>query len=230
MTRTGLMALAALTLFTAGCAQQPVQIRDPNYAPVRPGTPGAGQAVNGSIYQAQYTPAPTMVLFEDLTARRVGDVLTIALEERTDASKSASTSTAKDQSVDIDEPTIFGRGVTRNGLPVGATSIAAGRAFDGEGSSSQSNSLEGSITVTVAEVLANGNLVVRGEKVLSLNQGDEFIRFSGIVRPSDIRPDNSVLSTKVANAEVTYGGTGALADANAQGWLGRFFNSPFFPF
>ena len=95
--------------------------------------------------------------------------------------------------------------------------------FSGAGTSSQSNSLTGNITVTVAEVLSNGYLVVRGEKILALNEGDEFVRLSGIIRPQDIRPDNSVLSTSVANSQITYGGNGAVADSNSQGWLSRFF-------
>ncbi|MDH5183551.1 MAG: flagellar basal body L-ring protein FlgH, partial [Gammaproteobacteria bacterium] len=97
------------------------------------------------------------------------------------------------------------------------------QAFDGSGSSAQSNSLQGTISVSVMEVLANGYLVVRGEKILSLNQGDEFIRVSGIIRPEDVSPDNTVQSTKVANVQIIYGGTGALADANRDGWMSKFF-------
>src|SRR3569833_1548254 len=104
------------------------------------------------------------------------------------------------------------------------TKIKGTRAYKGEGDSSQSNQLQGQITVTVAEVLPNGNLVVRGEKQLTITQGDEMIRFAGIVR------DNTVLSTLVADAKISYGGKGTLADANSMGWLGRFFNSSWWPF
>ena len=108
--------------------------------------------------------------------------------------------------------------------------IAGDRTFDGKSDSSQSNKLEGSITVTVAERLPNGNLLVRGEKRITINQGQEFVRLQGIVRPVDIGPANTVPSTKIADATITYTGKGALADSNRQGWLSRFFNSPWFPF
>jgi flagellar L-ring protein precursor FlgH len=82
----------------------------------------------------------------------------------------------------------------------------------------------------VAEVLSNGNLLVRGEKRLTINQGDEYIRFSGIVRPSDIGPDNTVLSTSVADARIAYTGKGTLDESNSSGWLARLFNSKWWPF
>ncbi|MGD8525667.1 MAG: flagellar basal body L-ring protein FlgH, partial [Thioalkalispiraceae bacterium] len=104
------------------------------------------------------------------------------------------------------------------------------REFAGEGSSTQSNSLTGRIGVTVVEVMSNGNMKVRGEKLLHLNQGDEFIRISGIVRQVDVRSDNTIPSTLVANAQISYGGNGALAEANSQGWLSRFFSSSWWPF
>ncbi|HKK03898.1 MAG TPA: flagellar basal body L-ring protein FlgH, partial [Gammaproteobacteria bacterium] len=102
--------------------------------------------------------------------------------------------------------------------------------FDGEGDAAQSNQLEGSITVTVSEVLPNGNLVIQGEKWVKINQGQEYIRLRGIVRPVDIGPDNTVLSTQVADAQLAYGGTGVVAQSNSPGWLTRFFNSPLWPF
>jgi len=104
------------------------------------------------------------------------------------------------------------------------------RDFSGDGASSQQNSLSGEITVTVERVLSNGNLMIRGQKNIGINQGSEYIKLSGIVRPQDIRSDNSVVSTRIANAHIVYGGQGVINDANNQGWLARFFNSPVFPF
>jgi flagellar L-ring protein precursor FlgH len=115
--------------------------------------------------------------------------------------------------------------VTRNGVPILSGSISGENSFDGGGSSNQSNSLIGDITVTVVERYANGNLRIYGEKWVTLNQGKEFIRLSGIIRSFDIGPDNSVVSTKVANAKITYSSKGALAAANRQGLISRFFNS-----
>jgi len=219
-----LVILAASALLV-GCAVNP-PLHDPAYAASYPEPVAAMPGTPGTIYRTGYG----ITLYEDVKARQVGDILTIELVEQTQSSKEASTSTSKDQSLEMDAGILLGNPITHNGRPLLENSISASRDFDGTGSTSQKNSLTGNITVTVAQVLPNGNLVVRGEKVLTLNQGDEFIRISGIVRPVDIRTDNSVLSTRVANAKITYGGRGALADANRQGWLARFFNSPLWPF
>jgi flagellar L-ring protein precursor FlgH len=108
--------------------------------------------------------------------------------------------------------------------------LSATREFEGEADSSQSNSLSGAITVTIADVLPNGNLMVRGEKWLTLNQGEEFIQISGMVRPQDVSTSNTVLSTQIADARITYSGEGFLAESNQMGWLARFFNHPIWPF
>ncbi len=169
-------------------------------------------------------------LFEDRKAGRVGDILTIRLVEDTRASKDSATSTSKENSAALTNPTVFGRPVTSGGVPILEGSLDGTREFDGAGSSSQSNSLRGEITVTVVERLPSGNLVVEGEKWLTINQGREFIRVRGVVRPTDILTDNSVFSTRIANAQIAYSGKGPLADANRMGLLARFFNSPIVPF
>jgi len=103
------------------------------------------------------------------------------------------------------------------------------RQFTGQGQSVQNNKLIGSLSVTVAKVLANGNLVVQGEKWVRINQANEFVQLSGIVRPRDIRPDNSLSSDRVANARISYGGVGQINNANTQGWLSKVIWGPFFP-
>ncbi len=103
------------------------------------------------------------------------------------------------------------------------------RQFNGEGRSIQNNKLAGSISVTVAKVLANGNMVVQGEKWVRINQGNEFVRLSGIVRPQDIKADNTITSDRIANARISYGGTGQINNTNAQGWLSRILWGPLFP-
>lgn len=217
-------------------ACQSLPERDPAYAAVRPVALPPLQNHSGSIYQAGYD----IRLFEDSRARRVGDLLTINLVESTNASKQAATSLSKSTDTTVANPTILGTTPQFNVpgiLPLASNKknnlgfgLSSSNEFEGDGSSSQSNSLSGSITVSVAEVLANGYLVVRGEKVTSLNQGHEYVRLSGIVRPADIRPDNTVLSTQVADAQITYTGSGAVADTNVVGWLARFFISSLFPF
>ena len=196
-----------------------------SYEPPAPAPQPACASVNGSIYQCHNN----RFLFEDLKARRVGDVLTILLQESTQSNKSASTSTKKGSGVTVAPPTIFGRGVTHNGKSILDASISSDSEFSGSGDSSQSNSLQGSVTVHVVQVLPNGNLVVRGEKTLTLNQGSEVVQVSGIVRATDITAANEVYSTQIANAKITYSGKGIVADSNAAGWATRFFHSKWWP-
>ena len=119
---------------------------------------------------------------------------------------------------------------TRAGIPLFEGSLNGEQGFDGAGSSSQSNSLVGDITLTVVERLPNGNLRIRGEKWVTLNQGEEFIQLSGIIRPTDIEPDNSLVSTRIADARITYSSKGVMAAANKMGWLSRFFHSMWHPY
>jgi flagellar L-ring protein precursor FlgH len=215
--------MLVLMIMLGGCVSSP---NEPNYSATWPEPlPEAAQA-NGAIYQVGHDVA----LFENAVARRVGDTLTIRLNESTNASKSSSTSTKKSTNIDIPGPIIAGRPVTANGVEILNTQVDNNSDFDGEGASTQSNRLQGDISVTVAQRLPNGNLLVRGQKWITINQGQEFVRIQGIVRPIDIDPDNSISSLKVADAMIAYGGKGALANANSPGLLSRFFNLPFLPF
>jgi flagellar L-ring protein FlgH len=186
----------------------------------------APKPTNGSIYQA----GREVALFENPIAHHVGDIVTIVLNEQTAAQKSSSTNTNKNTSVALPGMTILGKALTIHGVPILSNNIADTTKFAGEGDSAQSNSLQGFITVTVQKVLPNGNLYIKGEKWIGINQGQEYVRVTGVIRPIDLSAENSVPSSQVANAKIAYGGKGALADANAQGWLSRFFNSPWTPF
>jgi flagellar L-ring protein precursor FlgH len=219
------LAMAIIALVPA-CSTTHQAVSDPAFAAVRPVATQPIPIRNGSIYKAGYN----ITLFEDPRAHRVGDILTIILQESTNASKSASTTTAKDSDISMEAPTVFGQGVIHKGNPILSAEVAAERDFNGEGDSTQSNSLTGNISVTIAEVLPNGNMVVRGEKLLTLNQGSEHIRISGIVRPTDVTPNNTVLSSQVADARIVYGGQGVLAETNSKGWLQRVFDGPWWPF
>ena len=181
---------------------------------------------NGAIYQT----GREVALFENPIAHHVGDIVTIVLNEQTQAQKTSSTNTNKATSVALPGMTILGKALTVHGVPIMSNNISDTTKFAGEGDSAQSNSLQGFVTVTVQKVLPNGNLFVKGEKWIGINQGQEYVRLSGIIRPIDLASDNSINSSQVANAKISYGGKGALADANAQGWLSRFFNSPWTPF
>lgn len=214
-----LLAPATLLLaLVAGCGAV-IGERPGNYPAAMPQQPPAPPAESGAIYR----PTTSIALFEDVKARRVGDTLTIRLAERTQASKSASTDAKKNSKTDTGSPTLLGGTVTANGDEILTNQWETNQEFDGQGSSSQSNRLDGNITVTVADVLPNGNLVVRGEKWLTLNQGEEYVQIAGIVRPSDISTDNSIPSYKVADARITYSGNGVVPDANRPGILARFF-------
>ena len=218
-----LFALFSL-LAVSACRSAPPHIE--NFTASDPAELAPQATSNGAIYREGHD----VPLFENSVAHRVGDVLTIVLEEKTDASKSASTTTAKKTKADLTGPTLFGAPVTIHGTEVLAGAMNNATAFDGSGDSKQSNALTGSISVTIARRLPNGNLLVRGQKWIAINQGREFVRIQGIVRPIDIAPDNTVSSFRVADANISYGSQGVLAAANSKSWLGRFFDSKWLPF
>lgn len=163
-------------------------------------------------------------LLGDQRAHRVGDVLTVLLQEVTQASKRANTQTNKSSAVSIEPPVMLGKNLDLDAEVKGATT------FNGGGASTQQNALSGSMTVIVQEVLPNGLLYIKGDRALSLNQGDEVLKLSGYVRASDVDQYNRVSSLRVANARIGYSGHGALSDASRSGWLMRAFQSPLFPF
>jgi len=219
-----LLLLISLAAGLSACDTLPK--RDPDFAPVQPADLRPPPQSNGAIYQAGYD----MRLFEDHAARRVGDILTIKLKEATSAKKKADSSESKQANVSIKAPTLFGVAAATVFGHSPETEIDASRTFQGQGDAQQSNSLTGDISVTVVEVLPNGNLKVRGEKRVALTDGDEFVRVSGIVRPIDIDTSNSLPSSKLADATIMYTGEGALADSAKVGWIGRILLSPLFPF
>lgn len=210
-------ALAAAAVL-GGCASlQPPQLEEDAIPyPQQP----ARQAQGGGLF----IPNSGSGLMADQRAHREGDVLTVILEEVTQASKRANTQTNKNSGVAIAPPVIAG-----NEVDIGAQ-LQAQRNFSGGGSSTQQNALTGSMTVIVQQVLPNGLLFIKGDRALSLNQGDEVLRLSGYVRASDVDQYNRVSSLRVANARISYSGHGALSDVNQAGWLTRIFQSPLFPF
>jgi flagellar L-ring protein FlgH len=219
-----LMFAGVLWVMLAGCESLPK--RDPDFAPVQPADLRPPMQNTGSIYQSGYD----IRLFENHAARRVGDILTVTLIERTQARKLADMDAQKDSSISVTAPTLWGvasQALLGHDLQ---TSLASSHEFQGEGQANQSNSLTGDISVTVVELLPNGNLRIRGEKRVTLNDGSEYIRLSGIVRPQDISVSNTIPSTKVADPTIMYTGDGAVADSSKMGWFSRFFLSPLFPF
>ena len=221
--------LVLLVGFVAGCATTPTPMPgEARYSPVMPLTQPTNDSAQGSIYAS----GAGISLWEDKRARRIGDIITLLLDERTVSSKSNTTAIDKEDTNDMSVGSLLGTDPSTSkfgGLDMTVNTDNT-REFEGDAGSDQSNRLQGQISVTVADVLPNGVLVVRGEKWMTLSQGDEFIRIEGLLRPADVNPDNSALSTRLADARITYSGTGALAEAQKQGWASRFFGSTWWPF
>ena len=219
---SSLLVLAALTPGEANASIFGKKKPAEDFTVVRaPMTPPPAPA-NGAIFQASDGYAP---LYEGWRARRVGDPLTIVLVENTAASKSSSSKLDSSGQGGITPPTTGPLSL------FGATdaSMSGTRGFNGQGQANQANSLSGEVSVTVAAVYPNGTMLVQGQKRVTLNRGDEFVRIKGLVRSADISADNRVLSTRVADAQISYTGKGDVARAGRQGWLSRFFSvvSPF---
>ncbi|WP_096777752.1 flagellar basal body L-ring protein FlgH [Izhakiella australiensis] len=227
MTKTEIKQLIVCILLSScgltGCESQAllVQKDDAAFAPPEWNVEPRRMPSGGGVYQSNYS----WSLTQDRRAYRVGDILTVRLNESTQSSKQAKTNFGKRNDVELGVPALFGKSDSN------LDSVINGdRDFRGNASSMQQNMLRGAITISVYKVLPNGVLAVRGEKWLTLNQGDEYMRVTGLVSPEDIASDNSVSSQRIANARISYAGRGALSDSNSAGWLTRFFNHPLFPF
>jgi len=211
------MALGLL----ASCAYrlpEPPSPDDPHYAPVWVDHGAAQQQATGAIYH----PATAVNLYQR-RAYRLGDVLTINLQEATSARNSSGTSYSRESSNSTNPMSLFGANLDT------VVDLGSASDFAGSANTNLSNQLQGNITVTVTNVLPNGLLEVRGEKWVQINRGKEYIRITGLVRRQDIAPDNSIASTRVADVRIAYSGTGNLANTNEPGILSRFFNSPYWP-
>lgn len=217
MSISSFKGIGVVALLLLGAGKAPPPDFTPTAPVVRPVAPA-----NGAIFQAASGYAP---LTSGARASMVGDVLTIALVERTAATKSTSQTTDRGGSIGLTPPTT-GLFSLFNSSDIGAS---ATNAFKGQGQTAQSNALSGEISVTIAAVYPNGTMLVRGQKRVTLNRGDEFVQVSGLVREADIGSDNRVLSTRIADARISYTGKGEMARASQQGWLQRFFSrvSPF---
>lgn len=214
------VSAAVLAVLLAGCASRAPVAPASAYDPLLPRGAVQRSGVSGGVFSSDAVP-----LTSDSRAYRVGDVVTVLLQETTQASKKASTGFSKGSSVAVGAVSALGKS-----FPKTAIDASADRSFAGDASSTQQNALSGAITVVVQEVLPNGLLRVAGEKSLTLNQGEELLRLAGFLRAADIDADNRVSSLRVANARIGYSAKGALAEANTPGWLTRFFTGPLMPF
>jgi len=211
---TRFFPMTALAVMLAGCAQLPrpplVQQPMTARAPAQP-----APAVNAAIYRSNFA------LFEDARPRSVGDILTIIIGENINASKSSAANSSRTSAVNSTLgilPKIMGN--LSNAM---SASGSGTNTLDAKGGANAGNTFSGIITVTVTEVLGNGNLLVSGEKQMMINQGTEFIRFSGVVNPLTVTGTNTVASTQVADARLEYSAKGYIDEAQNMGWLQRFF-------
>ncbi|AKU20627.1 flagellar basal body L-ring protein FlgH [Massilia sp. MB5] len=214
------LSTLVLALLLAGCAQPPVRP-----APFDEPPPVARVAPSRGTSGGVFDPEGGVSLTSDSRAFRVGDLVTVLLQETTQASKSAGTKLSKDSSTAIAAPGLLGKTFPKAGVD-----LSGKNGFAGDSSSTQQNTLNGAITVIVQEVLPNGLLRVAGEKNLTLNQGEEFLRLRGYLRAADIDANNQVSSLRIANARIAYSANGTLADVQQPGWLTRFFVGPWMPF
>jgi len=218
--RARMLLLLPLALL-AGCALVPPEpvVTGPLTA-MPPPAPASQAVANGSIYQPSvYGHYP---LFEDRRPRNVGDIVTVIIQEKTNATKSVDTSTNRSGNAGM------GIALAPDFLP---PALGPRQDFDasgsneskGKGSSSANNLFNGNLTTTVIGVLANGNLQIAGEKQIAINRGSEYIRFSGVVDPRSITGAGSVSSTQVADARIEYRSKGVMDEVQQMGWLQRFF-------
>ena len=211
---------ASLALLLAGCASR--ALPPPPVADEVP--PLARSANRGGLAGGVFNADTALSLTSDSRAFRVGDVVTVTLQETTQASKKAGTTFSKGSTATVSPLTLAGKKLKTD------FDLSANRDFTGDSASTQQNALTGAISVIVQEVLPNGLLRVAGEKSLTLNQGEEFVRLRGYLRAADIDADNQVSSLRIANARIAYSAQGTLADSNTPGWLTRFFVGPWMPF
>jgi flagellar L-ring protein precursor FlgH len=194
----------------AGCSVLPPQplTHSTGFAPVYPVASEAPEQASGSLYNS--------LLGETFLGRsrnfKVGDVITVSLAETSQATRTQNNTLSRTAS-NTSLPIEMGGGLLNVSQLAGAKTASTG-----VGSADQYAKLTGSVVVSVVEVMANGNLVVRGEKQMALSEGSEIIQVAGVIRPEDVSPNNSVLSTRLANAQITYRGTGDMAAASRAGW------------
>ena len=217
-----------IAVLASGCAaieESKVLPNDPDFAPILPEMEEDSVIPSGSLFKANYINN----IYSDSKAHRVGDIISVILSESTQANKNAKTEITKENNASMGAISgLGGAPVTINGDSI-QFGVSQDNDFKGDSKSNQGNSLNGNISVHVLRVLPNGNLMIRGEKWITLNKGDEYIRLTGIIRSKDISSNNTIVSTKVANARIQYAGTGTFADANEQGWLTQFFNGKWWP-
>lgn len=211
----------------SACATPEPKKIDTSRIPVQSGTT---PSTPGSIWPGETS---RNALFADLRARNVGDIVTIDVVEKTSATKDASTSTARKSNDNIAISKLFGlplsfgmRGFLGSKNPFSPEIQSSyDSSFDGSGSTKRSGELSATITARVVEILPNGNLVLEGKKDTVINNENQYLILTGIVRPEDISQSNTVSSSSISDARLEYSGKGVLADEQSPGWLRRILDN-----
>ena len=206
-----------LVLLLASCS---TQLEDRASVDFEPNIPIASKKVNKDKYGSIYSNSQKGLFATDRRASKVGDILTVSLSENFSASKSQSAKSAKKGELKFDFPNVMTAGADD-----GLFDSSSDQSFDGSGSAGQNNSLKGQLSVTVTKVFDNGNMEILGQKKLTLNNGDEYIRLLGVIRPEDIDSQNTVLSSRIANAKISYTGAGDIADSSKKGWFAKLIDA-----
>lgn len=221
----GKWILPAVIFLAAGCAVQTTEVRSPGFdAQMEPPSPYYS---TGSIWQAN-----SSGMADDFKARRRGDLLTIVVNEQASASKEAQTSTGRESKMAAGIPNLLGLEAR---VPTVAPNVFEGwlkdlnldklvsasssSSFDGSGSTSRKENLSATITVKVVDVLPNGNLLIEGRRNVKVNSEEQIMVLEGTVRPRDISTDNTISSAMVADARITYSGSGVVSDRQRPGWM-----------
>ena len=206
-----------LVLLLASCS---TQLEDRASIDFEPNIPVTSKKVNKDKYGSIYSNSQKGLFATDRRASKVGDILTVSLSENFSASKSQSAKSAKKGELKFDFPNVMTAGADD-----GLFDSSSDQSFDGSGSAGQNNSLKGQLSVTVTKVFDNGNMEILGQKKLTLNNGDEYIRLLGVIRPEDIDSQNTVLSSRIANAKISYTGAGDIADSSKKGWFAKLIDA-----
>ena len=221
------ISVAALVGSVTGCSTYTEQVVSQSFQPAETPVILAKSAnLNGAIFQ----PGRSGLFATDQRARRIGDILTVSFNEIYAATKAQTAASSKTDAFGVTLPTGLPNMLT-GGFDKDPAGLNAGttRSFAGSGTAVQSNSFSGLLSVTVVRVFDNGNMEVQGQKELTLNNGNEYVRVRGVVRPEDISATNIVSSDRLADAQIRYTGSGHLADSSQPGWLSQLMRtiSPF---
>ena len=211
--------ISGIILLSSALSGCQTQLEERASLDFEPSIPNLVSKPSKNLFGSIYSNSQTGLFATDRRASKIGDILTVALSENFSASKSQSAKSAKKGAMKFDLPNIMSAGADD-----GLFDSSSDQSFDGSGSAGQNNSLKGELSVTVTKVFSNGNMEILGQKKLTLNNGDEYIRLVGIIRPEDITNQNVVQSSRIANAKISYTGAGDIADTSRKGWFSKFID------